>query len=50
MTAIARVVSSASGTPVDIETLRTVLLFCGAGLAVSLLAASLGLDLSPGFF
>jgi hypothetical protein len=50
MTAIARVVSSASGTPVDVETLRTVFLFCGAGLMMSLLAASLGLDLSAGFF
>jgi hypothetical protein len=50
MTAIARAVSRASGTPVEVETLRTVFLFCGAGLTVSLLAASLGLDLSPGFF
>jgi hypothetical protein len=50
MTAIAKVVSSASGTPVGVDTLRTVLLFCGAGLTVSLLAASLGLDLSSGFF
>jgi hypothetical protein len=50
MTAIARVVSNVSGTPVDVGTLRTVLLFCGAGLTASLLAASFGLDLSPGFF
>jgi hypothetical protein len=50
MTAIARVVSRAYGTPVDVETLRTVFLFCAAGLTVSLLAASLGLDLSAGFF
>jgi hypothetical protein len=50
MTAIARVVSSACRKRVDVETLRSVLLFCGAGLTVSLLAASFGLDLSAGFF
>jgi hypothetical protein len=50
MIAIARVVSRASGAPVDVEMLRTLFLFCGTGLTLSLLAASLGLDLSPGFF
>jgi hypothetical protein len=50
MTAIARIVSSASGTQVDVETLKTVIMFCGVGLTVALLFASYGLDLSPGFF
>jgi hypothetical protein len=50
MTAIARVISSASGTTVNVETLRTVLMFCAVGLTATLLAASYGIDLSPGFF
>jgi len=50
MTAIARIVSGASGTRVDAETLRTVIMFCAAGLTVSLLPASYGVDLSRGFF
>jgi hypothetical protein len=50
MAAIARVLSQASGTEVDVETLKTLLIFCGVGLFVSLLFASYGLDLSPGFF
>jgi hypothetical protein len=55
MTTIARIVSNASGTSVDTEILRTVLLrtvfvFCASGLTASLLAASYGIDLSPGFF
>jgi hypothetical protein len=50
MTAIARIVSSASRTQVDVEIFRTVIMFCGVGLTVSLLIASYGVDLSPGFF
>ena len=34
----------------DIEALKQIALFCGAGLLVSLLALTYGLDLSPGFF
>jgi hypothetical protein len=34
----------------DLDILRTVAVFCGAGLVVSLLFASYGLDLSQGFF
>jgi hypothetical protein len=48
--AIAKVLSRASGTDIDVETLKTLAIFCGAGLLVSLLFASYGLDLSPGFF
>jgi hypothetical protein len=50
MAAIARMLSRASGTQVDIETLKTIVMFCGVGLTVSLLLAAYGLDLSPGFF
>jgi len=46
MAAIARALSRASGTQVDVETLKTIVLICG-GLLVSLLlargAAHLGL-------
>jgi hypothetical protein len=50
MAAIAKLVSRSSGTQVDVETLKTIAIFCGVGLSVSLLAASYGLDLSAGFF
>ncbi len=50
MAAIARVLSRVSGTEVDVETLKTIAIFCGVGLFVSLLLATYGLDLSPGFF
>ena len=50
MAAIARMLSRASETQVDIETLKTIVMFCGVGLTVSLLLATYGLDLSPGFF
>ena len=39
MTAIARPLSRASGTQVDVETLKTVVIFCGVGLVISLLLA-----------
>jgi len=50
MAAIARVLSRASGTEIDVETIKTLAMFCGVGLTVSLLMASYGLDLSAGFF
>jgi hypothetical protein len=51
MAAIARVLSRAfPGNQVDIETVKTILMFCGVGLVVSLLLASNGLDMSVGFF
>ena len=50
MAAIARVLSRASGIEIDVETLKTLVMFCGVGLTVSLMLASYGLDLSPGFF
>jgi hypothetical protein len=50
MTALAQALSHASGTRIDVKSLRIVAMFCGAGLLVSLLFASYGLDLSLGFF
>jgi hypothetical protein len=50
MAAIARALSRMSRIDVDAETLKTVVIFCGFGLLVSLLFASYGLDLSAGFF
>ena len=50
MAAIARALSHATGTDVDVEIVRTLAIFCGAGLLISLLLATYGLDLSAGFF
>jgi hypothetical protein len=50
MTAIAQIVSRVVEGSVDAATLRTVFMFCAAGLTVSLFAVSRGIDLSPGFF
>ena len=43
-------IAAPAATPVYIETLKTIAMFCGAGLTVWLLLASYGLDLSAGFF
>jgi hypothetical protein len=50
MAAIARILSRVSGTDAEVEILKTVAIFSGAGLVVALLLATYGLDLSPGFF
>ena len=50
MAVIAQALDRALGIQVDVETLKMVAIFCGAGLVASLLVASYGLDLSPGFF
>jgi hypothetical protein len=50
MAAIARALSRATGTDVDVEIVKTLAIFCGAGLLMSLLLATYGLDLSAGFF
>jgi hypothetical protein len=50
MAAIARAFSRISRIDVDVETLKTLVIFCGVGLLVSLLFASYGLDFSAGFF
>ena len=49
MAAIARAFSRISRIAVDVET-KTLVIFCGVGLVVSLLFVSYGLDLSAGFF
>lgn len=51
MAAIARALGRAfPAVHVDVETLKTLAMFCGVGLLVSLLLATWGLDMSPGFF
>jgi hypothetical protein len=56
MTAIAHALSRAFqstgefNTLKNFDTLKKIALFCGAGLLVSLVCLSYGLDLSPGFF
>jgi hypothetical protein len=51
MTTIARMLSTR--VPVaerGLDTLKTIGMFCAVGLSVSLLLATYGVDLSPGFF
>jgi hypothetical protein len=50
MAALARVLSRATGTDIDVEIVKLLAIFCGAGLLISLLLATYGLDLSEGFF
>jgi hypothetical protein len=51
MAAIVRTLSRTfSDDRIAIEILKLAAMFCVAGLIASLLAASYGLDLSPGFF
>jgi hypothetical protein len=51
MTAIARALSNAfPASSSEFDVLKTVAVFCGIALVVSLIFASYGLDLSAGFF
>jgi ribose/xylose/arabinose/galactoside ABC-type transport system permease subunit len=51
MAAIARILARrVSATPAEADILKQVALFCCAGLLVSLLMMTYGVDLSPGFF
>ena len=51
MAAIARALARAfPETWIEVETLKTIAMFCGVGLFVLLLSATYGLDLSAGFF
>jgi len=50
MAAIARALSRAFITINDVEVLKQLVLFAAAGLLVSLLLLTYGVDLSPGFF
>jgi hypothetical protein len=50
MAALASALSRASATQIDVETLKTIVMFCGVGLVVSLLFAGAltSLQLAPG--
>jgi hypothetical protein len=50
VTAIARALSRAFTTAAEVEVLKQLLLFCLAGLVVSVLMMTYGLDLTPDFF
>jgi hypothetical protein len=50
MTAIAHALSRALRSAAEVDILKQIALFCAAGLLVSLLCLTYGLDLSPGFF
>ena len=50
MTALTHAVSRIVGTQIDVRTLKQALMIFGASLFVSLMFATYGLDLSPGFF
>jgi len=50
MTTIARALSRALFTITRVTVLKQLLLFAAAGLFVSVLMMTYGLDLSPGFF
>ena len=45
MAALARVLSRASGIEIDVDKLRPILIFCGAGLLLSLVFIIFGGDL-----
>jgi hypothetical protein len=50
MTAIAHALSRAFQSASEYDTLKQIALLCGAGLLVSLICLTYGLDLSPGLF
>jgi len=51
MTAFVQAISRLTKIDVDVEPLKTIVIFCGIGLLVSLVAIqTYGLDLSVGFF
>jgi hypothetical protein len=50
MSLFAQSFSQASGFQIGVELLKSIAKVCGAVLAIWLLFATYGLDLSPGFF
>ncbi len=50
MTAIAHALSRAFHSAGEIDALKQIALLCAAGLLVSLVCLTYGLDISPGFF
>jgi hypothetical protein len=50
MAALVQALSRFGSTDVETDTLKLLAIFCGAGLVISIVFATYGLDLSPGFF
>ena len=50
MALLIRTLSRALGSESDIETLKTIAIFSGVGLLISLLFLIYGIDLNPGSF
>ncbi len=50
MAVMAKVLSITTGVDFDLDALKTILIFCGAGLLISVAAMIYGLDLGPGLF
>jgi len=50
MAAIVQALSRTFHSAKETDSLKQIALFCGAGLFVSLLLLTYGVDLSPGFF
>jgi hypothetical protein len=50
MAALARALSHVTGTQIDVDDLKSILIFSGVGLTISLLLACYGLDLGAEFF
>jgi hypothetical protein len=50
MTELVQTFAREAHTDTGTRTLKILAIFCGAGLLLSLLAATYGVDLSPGFF
>jgi hypothetical protein len=50
MTTVARALSRAFITTKDVDVLKQLVLFAAAGLLISVLMLTYGVDLSPGFF
>lgn len=50
MTELVQTLSRDTGTDIGTRTFKLIAIFCGVGLLVSLIAATHGVDLSPGFF
>jgi hypothetical protein len=47
---IAKTLPRISGVDLDIESLKSIIMWCGVGLTISVMCLSYGIDLSPGFF
>jgi Na+/H+ antiporter NhaA len=50
MTTVAKLSRAYPEAEVEVEMLKTIVIFCGIGLTVSLFLISFGLDITPGFF